>query len=164
MIKTKKEKKNKYIITDRITAVTAVVILIIFIKLFVIGPFTVNGPSMEPTLYSGDMVICCRVYNASDLQQGDIIVFRHNGQRMIKRIAYVTEDGKNYYVLGDNKSNSLDSRVFGTVGAGDVKAKMIGLPIKPWIYWPAALIFYGLLTAAAVIHPKKASKKQQNSR
>ena len=76
--------------------------------------------SMEPTLPKGSYVIGLRLY--TDLEKGDIIIFRHDGKLLVKRIAavageYVERNGEFllvpeecYYVLGDNAENSLDSR------------------------------------------------------
>ena len=62
----------------------------------------------------------CRIY--SDLEAGDIIIFRHDGKLLVKRIAAVagetierngailTVPEDCYYVLGDNAEYSYDSR------------------------------------------------------
>lgn len=75
---------------------------------------------MEPTLKRGSYIIGCRIY--SSLETGDIIIFRHDGKLLVKRIAAVSgdtveKDGTSmtvpedcYYVLGDNADNSYDSR------------------------------------------------------
>lgn len=60
-----------------------------------------------------------------DLKVGDAIVFQHDGKLMVKRIAAVLGDEVihkgvmlqvprgSFYVLGDNKEDSLDSRCWG---------------------------------------------------
>lgn len=93
--------------------------------------------SMEPTLGKGSYIVGCRFY--SKLEAGDIIIFRHDGNLLVKRIAAVEGDTieKNgasltvpegcYYVLGDNTDNSYDSRYWADpfVREDDVVAKLI---------------------------------------
>lgn len=93
--------------------------------------------SMEPTLERGSYIIGCRLY--SELEPGDIIIFRHDGKLLVKRIAAVEGDTVErkgirmtvpegcYYVLGDNADNSYDSRYWLNpfVSKDDVVAKLI---------------------------------------
>ena len=98
----------------------AVVMLFTFLFLkyvFLLG--YVPTESMEPTLKRGSYIIGGRIY--SDLEAGDIIIFRHDGKLPVKRIVAAEGDTveKNgismtvlegcYYVLGDNADNSYDS-------------------------------------------------------
>jgi signal peptidase I len=103
----------------RIIPAMAMLFTFILLKcVFLIG--YVPTESMEPTLKRGSYIIGCRIY--SSLETGDIIIFRHDGKLLVKRIAAVSgdtveKDGTSmtvpedcYYVLGDNADNSYDSR------------------------------------------------------
>ena len=114
----------------------ATLLTFIFLKcVFLIG--YVPSESMEPTLERGSYIIGCRIY--SSLETGDIIIFRHDGKLLVKRIVAVGGDivEKNgtsmtvpegcYYVLGDNADSSYDSRYWldPFVDGADVVAKLI---------------------------------------
>lgn len=93
-------------------------ILILFQTVFFIG--YVPSASMEPTIREKSIIFGLRVFG--DLSIGDIIVFEHDGNVMVKRIAAVGGDAiemngrsydvpqRCYFVLGDNDENSWDSR------------------------------------------------------
>lgn len=110
----------------------------------------VPSASMEPTLKENSFIIGTRIF--SDLSVGDIVVFRHNGVLMVKRIAAgpgdvidlsqisfmenlvppdrgwecITVPDGCYYLLGDNQSDSLDSRYWDEpfVASADIVAKL----------------------------------------
>ncbi len=114
--------------------------VIIFLKtIFIIG--YVPSESMEPTLKQDSIIIGIRHFGT--LSDGDIIIFRHDGKLMVKRIAAAegekvmyrgliqTVPCESYFVLGDNSDNSYDSRYwfYPYVKQEDVIAKVI-IPLK----------------------------------
>lgn len=97
----------------------------------------VPSESMEPTLKAGSFIIGYRIYG--DLKIGDVIIFKHNGKMLVKRIAAgseetITENGatyivppNSYFVMGDNRADSFDSRFWSQpfVKTSDIIAKLL---------------------------------------
>lgn len=118
--------------------IITLVALILFHVVFMLG--YVPSDSMEPTLEAGSLILGLRIHG--ELEKEDVIIFRHDGTYMIKRIAAIEGDiivhnGQTqtvpagcFYVLGDNQSNSHDSRYWEDpyVKLEDVMAKLL-LPI-----------------------------------
>lgn len=97
----------------------------------------IPSSSMKPTIHKGDIIFGYRRFRG--LTTGDIIIFERDGRFLVKRIAaiggdLVTVDGSScnvpaasFYVLGDNKEDSYDSRYWSDpfVPLNDVVAKVI---------------------------------------
>ena len=118
-----------------VPVITMLVTFMLLKSVFLIG--YVPTESMEPTLERGSYIIGRRIY--SNLETGDIILFRHNGKLLVKRVAAVGGDTaeKNgismtvpearCYFLGDNADSSYDSRYWLNpfVDGADVAVKLI---------------------------------------
>ena len=76
---------------------------------------------MTPRIKNGETVLVSSIfYWFKNTQIDDIVAVVNEGKVFIKRIT-MTSDGK-YFLEGDNKEDSLDSRKFGFI----TKEKIIG--------------------------------------
>ena len=80
---------------------------------------------MEPTVMQSDTVLVSSIpYFFKDPKIKDIIVFKKRSDKyFIKRIAKI-KNGK-YFVRGDNKKDSLDSKKLGPIDRNQIIAKFI---------------------------------------
>ena len=64
--------------SDALQTVLLAGLLALVIRLFVVEPFRVDGPSMEPTLFTGERLLVDKVsYRLHLPRRGDIVVFRN---------------------------------------------------------------------------------------
>ena len=131
-----------------------IVIVVVLIRSFIVTPIRVSGPSMNPTLKSGYIMILNKL---AKIDRYDIVVInsKKSPNVLIKRVIGLpgetieVKDGdiyindkkikdkygsgttgdfekitipKNeYFVMGDNRPVSADSRIFGTFSKKDIK-------------------------------------------
>lgn len=112
----------------------------------------VSGPSMMPTLRSGDRILASKAYwLVGGIRRKDIVVIKDENATgyIIKRVVFLpgeTVDFYNaprnwplrngpfvvpadsYYVLGDNREVSEDSRIFGPVDKSRIIGKVVVWP------------------------------------
>ena len=86
----------------------------------------ISGPSMSPTVRSGDRLLVRRVRAPSAVRPGDVVLARFPARPellVVKRVVRAVEGG--HWVQGDNPGVADDSRAFGTaVVVGRVVARL----------------------------------------
>jgi signal peptidase I len=112
-----------------------------FIKVFLFDVLIIEGRSMEGTLRDGSFVVVNRLsyglrnpfagrYMAhwAEPEKNDIIVFyTPYGELAVKRCSEVFESGgvTLFWVEGDNRDYSYDSRTYGPVSADNIVGKVM---------------------------------------
>lgn len=116
--------------------------------------FHIPTESMMPTLLVGDYVFV----NTHDhsYEKSDIVVFVHRehdrDNYFVKRITHVKGDlfhekilnDMHYAVMGDNRDESLDSRIFGAISKKDIVGKVVWVAASYDQHWKVDRFFMRL--------------------
>lgn len=87
----------------------------------------IEGHSMSPFLQSQDIILASSIpYLFSNPKENDVVIAKINGKNFVKRIRAIVQE--KYYLEGDNKTDSMDSRNFGPV----IKKNIVGKVIFPF--------------------------------
>ena len=98
-----------------------IVIVVVLIRSFIVTPVIVNGPSMEETLYDGELLILNKLDKELDkLKRFDIVVIndKKDKELIIKRIIGMPGDKVEYI---DNKLYINDKKVKDIYASGNTK-------------------------------------------
>lgn len=86
--------------------------------------FKILGHSMEPYLQNGDNILVSGLlYLFKKPKINDIVAFSYREGVLIKRIILIKKE--RYFLQGDNKNDSLDSRKIGLVSRKQILGKVI---------------------------------------
>lgn len=86
--------------------------------------FKVKGHSMEPFLLDNQIVLTSPIpFIFSKPKVGDVVVFKVGDGIYIKRVKEIRN--QKFFLIGDNKEDSLDSRKIGWIERKDIIGKVI---------------------------------------
>ena len=92
--------------------------------MLLLSRFKIAGHSMTPTFSEEDSVLVSSFpFLFIKPKKGDVVVFEKYNRLYIKRIGKIKEE--KYFLVGDNKKDSEDSRRFGSVSREQIKGKII---------------------------------------
>lgn len=78
---------------------------------------------MEPALKNNNIVLVSNLfYIFKEPKVNDIVAFKFNNKKMVKRISQIKDN--QYFVIGDNINDSLDSRKIGFIDRKNILGKV----------------------------------------
>lgn len=82
---------------------------------------------MLPRFSPGVKVLVKKTWFFTSIMPGDVVVAKdpRNGRLILKRVQHINKKGQ-LFLLGDNKEESTDSRVFGFVTRKNTIGKVVG--------------------------------------
>ena len=121
-------------------AVILAFVTALLVKIFVIDFMIAEGHSMLPIIKPGTILPVCKTYYGLRLpgsldyiiqwktpKEGDVVVFyTPHGDIAVKRCGKILS-GELFLALGDNTSQSFDSRSYGPVPNKNIIGKVLGL-------------------------------------
>ena len=123
-----------------VKAITGALVTALVMKLFLFDFMAAEGHSMEPAILPGNIIFISKISYGLRLpgktgyifrwilpKKGDIVVFyTPTGETAVKRCFEIYEDNS-FYLLGDNSSNSFDSRSYGPIPMDNIVGKVLGI-------------------------------------
>jgi len=146
-----RRKNDKTFVLGLGRIIVAIIVLLFLMRTFVADLAIVRGRSMLPGLKASDIVFVFKAaYGLRNPRGGYLLLWSEPEERQlvaavrpestavfIKRVASVLimdnpeaplEIGKGYYLLGDNKYESIDSRDFGPVPMNNILGRVFPIP------------------------------------
>ena len=124
-------------------AILMAFIAALLIKIFFLDLMVAEGHSMTPAIKPGTILLVCKVFYGIRMpisgsyllrwrgpHEGDVVVFfTPLGEIAVKRCAEITGEinGGQFYALGDNASQSYDSRYYGPVPKDNIIGRVLGI-------------------------------------
>ncbi|MDB4470817.1 signal peptidase I [Deltaproteobacteria bacterium] len=93
---------------------------------------TVNGQPLEQTLLA-ELPPLNPVVQLAQEHAGDVEYLIHNDKQIFRGDFSVTVKPGHYFMMGDNRDNSSDSRVWGQVP----EDRIVGQAFAIWMHWPS---------------------------
>ena len=94
-----------------------IVVVVVLIRTFIITPVRVDGDSMKNTLKNGDILL---LYKLGSINRLDEYAYGETSD-----YDKVTLEDDEYFILGDNRLISKDSRYFGPIKENEIKGKIV---------------------------------------